>query len=407
MTTRPSRHRIALIDWNWKGHHPAYFCLFTRTLLELDCEVHALCPDPEWLRESLSDLPLATREYLSCDLLPSWTQAPRRTPERLKPLISSIRNFYRLRRELLSAGTNPDLLFFACIYDWEFYYFPIVQWLLPAPWAGLYLQSFGFRKTTSPIYAWNRRWSHPERFTRSPQLRAIGTLDEGIKDQLEALAGKGKHILFPDITDRTPPEQGNNTLASKIKRFADGKPIIVFCGMLYPQRGVDLFLQTALANPQWCFAIVGEIPDLNPEQATHQLLDRFLRMHPYGYFHPIRIPSESIYNSVIAISDVVWNVHIDWPGSSNTLTKAALFEKPVVASDKHLLAERVRKFRLGELCNENSPNTATEALARLLNPTIQWNEVSQPRWSEYLSRHSQERLREAFSQVLAASTTTP
>jgi hypothetical protein len=29
-----SKH-IALVEWNWAGRHPTYFCLFARELLEL------------------------------------------------------------------------------------------------------------------------------------------------------------------------------------------------------------------------------------------------------------------------------------------------------------------------------------------------------------------------------------
>lgn len=396
-----SQKCVALIDWSWKGHHPTYFCLFARTLLELGCEVRALCPAPDDVRERLCDLPGELRARLSCECLPGWAAAPRGTPQRWRPLVSAVRSFLSLRRMLARAPKAPDLLFFTCIYDWEFFHYPAVRALLPWPWSGLYLHSFGFRKTTSPLYAWHRKWTCPEKFARSPRFLALATLDEGIRQPVEALAGAGKYVVFPDITDSSLAEEGENTLGGKLRRFAAGRPVITLCGMLYPQRGVELFLKTALANPQWCFALVGEIPYFADEKSGRALLDEFLRKHPYGFFHPMKVPDGEVYNGVVAASDVLWNVHIDWPGSSNTLTKAALFQKPVLVADKHLLAERMQDFRLGEVCRDDSAESASEALGRLLSPTTKWPAARQPRWREYGERHSPERLREAFGEILA------
>jgi hypothetical protein len=396
-----SNPTVALIDWSWKGHHPTYFCLFAQTLLELGCKVRALCPSPDEVRSRLSGLPEEHRARLSCEFLPEWAQAPRGTPLRWKPLVAAVRSFLSLRGKLARGTPLPDFLFFACIYDWEFFHYPVVHGLVPRRWGGLYLQSFGFRKTTSPLYSWHRKWSRPERFARSPGLVALATLDEGIENDVNAMAGPGKCVVFPDIADCSAPEEGENTLAGQLRARAGGRPIIMLCGMLYPQRGVDVFLRTALANPQWCFALVGEIPFFANESAGKALLDEFSQRHPHGFVHLSKVPEGAVYNSMVAASDVIWNIHVDWPGSSNTLTKAALFEKPVLVGDGHLLAERVRKFRLGEVCQENSTASISQALHAVLDAREAWAAARRPMWKEYREEHSPECLRAAFEKILA------
>jgi hypothetical protein len=396
-----SKKNIAIIDWSWKGHHPAYFSLFARTLLELGCRVHAFCPSPEDLQHRLSDLPEGLGGRLSCETLHGWASAPRGTPMRLKPVISAARSYISLRRKLARSNYPFDLLFFSCIYDWEFFYHALFRGFFPWRWSGLYLHSFGFRATNSPIYSWHRQWSHPERFASDPNLVALATLDEGIKEKVESLTGRGKCVIFPDIADASTPESGQNTLAAKLRRFAGGRPVIMLCGMLYPQRGVEAFLKVAMANPQWCFALIGEIPYFADERLGKSLLDDFLRQHAFGFFHPLKVPEGAVYNSLVAASDVIWNIHIDWPGSSNTLTKAALFEKPVVVGDKHLLAERVREYRLGEICSEDSEQSISAALNRLLSEPLAWRSANRPNWGAYREAHSTDRLREAFSTILA------
>jgi hypothetical protein len=44
---RFNRRTIALIDWNWMGHHPTYFTEFAAALAEIGSDVLPFCPAPE------------------------------------------------------------------------------------------------------------------------------------------------------------------------------------------------------------------------------------------------------------------------------------------------------------------------------------------------------------------------
>ncbi len=61
---------------------------------------------------------------------------------------------------------------------------------------------------------------------------------------------------------------------------------------------------------------------------------------------------------MIDAADVVFCAFDDFPFSSNTLTKAAVFEKPVVVSEGYLMAERVRSYRTGEVVPQGNAEAA-------------------------------------------------
>jgi hypothetical protein len=328
--------------------------------------------------------------------------APLGTPGHWRNILGTARSLRVLDRALRRGRLRPDLVFFACVYDWQFYHFATFRFAFRWKWAGLYLQSFGFRSTTAPVYSWNRQWAKPQRFLGKGRPAAVATLDEGIRGKIEAMIAPGKCVVFPDATNCAPPGIAPDTLAGQLRKFAEGRKIVLLSGMLYPQRGVDAFLQVAMVNPQWCFALVGELPCFADEVAGRALLDEFLSKHPCGFFHPHKVPDGPAYNGLFAASDVVWNLHLDWPGSSNTLTKAALFEKPVVVGDGHLLAERTRQFRLGEVCREDSIPSISQALHAILDSPESWKESQQPRWREYREAHSEEQLGRAFSELIAS-----
>jgi hypothetical protein len=393
---------VALVDWSWIGHHPTYFCLFAKSLLKLGLNVRALCPKPEEVSRSLADLPEDVRERLFLERLTGWASAPRGTPDRWKSIVGTARSLRVLDRMLRRGLQQPDLVFFACIYDWQFYHFGTFRHWFRWKWAGLYLQSFGFRSTTSPMYAWHRQWAKPQKVLRQGRPVAIATLDEGISKQLQAVIHPGKCVVFPDITNTAMPEAGESTLAGKLRCFAAGRPIVLLSGVLFPQRGVYAFLQAAMANPQWCFALAGDLACLSDNEKDRGLLDEFLRKHPCSFCHPIRLQDGPVYNGLVAVSDVIWNIHLDWPGSSNTLTKAALFEKPVVVGEGHLLAERTREFRLGEVCCEDSITSISKALHAILDSPESWKSSQAPRWRDYTAAHSEQQLDRALSELIAS-----
>ena len=244
---------IALIDWNWMGHHPTYFKLCARALLDLGYFVITLSPNPEEILADLSDLPNDTRKRLYVEKIYGWPSCSKWFPPKVATIISGLRVFLSIRKILCKLSKRiqkyPDLIFFACIYDWDFKFFRWYGWLMPCMWSGLYLQSFGFRITRSPLYEWHRSWAFPSAFLSSKKLLAIGTLDEGIVDKIEQMTSRQNCVLFPDIADETIGEHPSLLIGQKIRNLMGARPIIILCGMLYPQRGVEIFLKTALANP--------------------------------------------------------------------------------------------------------------------------------------------------------------
>jgi hypothetical protein len=396
---------IAIVDWSWIGHHPTYFTHFAEVFAKIGIDVVPLCPQPRDFTTKLLQLNL-NRQVEERIAEPIVFVKPRPAcfrPARWRGYYDSLRLFGSLALKLSAWETRHsrkiDLVFFACIYDSDFFHFPISSLVFRRRWAGLYLHSFGFRETTSPAYEYFRSQVCPERFLQSSRLMAMLTLDEGIIDAINTKIGRNICLQFPDFTDGKSADLGANTIGYRIRMAAKGLPIIVLAGTLYEQRGINLFLRTAMANPQWFFALVGELKHVSDD--TMMLLGSFLRYHPHSFYYPEKVLDDRQYNGIIKTSDVVWNIHLDWPGSSNTLTKAAEYEKPVVVSNRHLLGERVRKYRLGETCDETSVSSVSKAFAEILNGSVEeWVTKKRPMWDEFRKLNSFEHVHSALESLV-------
>src|SRR6266404_5642924 len=90
---------VVLVEWNWMGHHPTYFKLFIRALLDLGCTVLALCPKPEEVDGSLRDLEHSMRSRLTLRSF-AGASAPRGCPRSWRRRVGMLRLLYRLKNRI-------------------------------------------------------------------------------------------------------------------------------------------------------------------------------------------------------------------------------------------------------------------------------------------------------------------
>jgi hypothetical protein len=395
---------VALVEWNWMGHHPGYFRLSIRALLEVGCTVLALCPKPEEVDAALRDLEPGARARLTLGRL-AWAPAPPGCPRRLQRGAQTLRSVYRLRKHLLKweaeHGKPIELVFFACIYDAQFRRFREAEWLMPCRWSGLYLHCRAFRKPGSVIPQ-GGDLPCPERIFRSEKLHSVAIFDEGATKPLELLCGRPVFV-FPDITDE---EIGNEPkpLAAKIKRFAAGAPIIAAPGQLQHTKGVTTLARLAMdpANSDLCFAFIGEVMWDTFKPEDQKLLSSLMDRCPNAYTHFARISDERLFNSVIQACDVIFAAYLDFPNSSGIMTKAAVFRRPIIVSDGYVMAERTRRYGMGEVIPEGDVGAAGRAIRQILKDQGSWLVEHSPKWREYHKDHSYARLVTTYAALLAA-----
>ena len=384
---------VAVIEPKWDGHHPTYFREYVLALAELGCRVHAFCPKPE--DEMLRSL----REGLHSRSIILHQWAPPRVgvrPRRFNPRINWWLAFHWLKRRLRRIERRDhaklDLLFFACLYDDDLQYFPR---RLPWRWAGLYIHVRAFRKPGSPA-PYSSLIPDPERWFRRPDVAGLALLDEGAVEFMRSKTGHANIVAFPDFTDEVSSDQDG--VAAELKDFAAGRFIVGMAGHLHPTKGVCVFAKVAeqMKTENVVFALVGELMTGLFSEQDHALLQRVLAL-PNVFSHLQRLPDGATFNGIVSYFDVFFGAYLDFPNSSNTLAKAALFRRPVIVSEGYLMAERVRKFRLGVVVAEGDADAATTAVRELLRSP---RAVEDCGHAEYLAQHSRLRLLKSFEELI-------
>lgn len=397
---------VALISPTRGGHNEAYLRFYTRTMLELGNRVAVFTSTPaelgKWATHTCSDflgqLQIVRMEYAG--------RRPNLGP--LSTLAGKIDWVRFVAASLKSANLKPDLVFHAwldrCVTPGLTA--ELTDALFPFTWSGLYFHPWHLRPNTRRLaFTWLRYGPLATHAAlQSRRCPAVAVLDEGVALQLEA-ALHGKPVIpFPDVADETPPDMAFPVLA-QIRALAGERRIVGLLGALSRRKGVRLFLETArrARADNWFFFMAGEkfrdtfLPE--EEQWIAELAGAVL---PNCLFYFSPLPGEAQFNALVKICDVVFAVYQNFASSSNLLTKAALFEKPLLVSDAFCMGERVRQFHLGLAIDENSSAQCQAALNQL-GRQLEEGGLPLAHFAAYRRQHSPEQLGLSLAALFTAA----
>jgi len=389
---------ITLVEWNQDGHHDTYLLILASTLLHQGSRLLVLCRDPQRFHSAISDR-IHQSHHAMLDVVaisgPDWIRRRRRWPLGLAYMIFSRSIVRQIRLGEKRARHEKSEVFFCCLYEHQTRMLhAVISRLCGRQWSGLYLHAHAFHKPNVLAPGVKRRWPI-SRLWKQPGLRGLLMLDEMIAPHVSEIVQRPV-LVMPDIA--ATELRREDPLAAEMEAFACGRTIIGLLGHIIPSKGVMTLLRCAKCDEMRhvVFAVVGAIQwDMFSDE--DQLLLRKAFCLPNVWLRDLRIPDEACYNALFDMCDVIYAAYENYPHSSNTLTKAAAFHKPVLVHDGSLMAERVRQYRLGECLAQDCLITERCESLLLLAGNRAEDRVK-PDWNAYLAIHSEQRLAEVLAE---------
>ncbi len=188
-----------------------------------------------------------------------------------------------------------------------------------------------------------------EGYYQAPTYRGTCFLDESVAHRYQALLPRRQFAYLPDITEAGLPDEPE-PIALEVRRLAGDRRVVFMGGSIGKQKNLARWWGLiSLADPgRWFFVQVGRINRNNLTAEDEAALDQMQATAPDNvYVVPDFLPDERAFNAIINASDAVFAVYLDFARSSNMLSKAATFEKPILVADDHLMGERVRSYGIG------------------------------------------------------------
>ncbi len=387
---------IVLFDHLSGGHHETYILLYAKTLLELGNKVLIFYPE-DTIFSSLKDKYGSKIKYEKIDFInTSYKNKYLVTVSNiLKVIFLWIKTNTLIKKGLKKMGeSTPDLVFFlwldsflgAFLKGW------IIDLFFKFKWSGLYFHPVYLR--TSDIL---QTIQNPESILKSRFCSFVTVLDENISNKLSTNIDKKVYVL-PDVTDEELEE--NDLIKKSILFKANNRKVIGILGIFSKRKGLETFIDAIKMADQnkFFFVIAGDFSKNDYKKDEYESIESFLKKKPENCFIIQEILSEKDFNTLVNSCDILFAVYKNFFHSSNILTKAALFKKYVIVSDKHLMAERVKKFNLGLCIKQENVSKLLRAMD-ILSTEEKIQTLERPLFEEYFSRHSTQKLAQIFSSI--------
>lgn len=367
--------KIVLVEPNLSGHHKVYLKAFANTLQSLDHKVVI------YSREDIEGFETRIISHKKFYKLPQ---------NLFLRYIYVILNFMVTCRNIISLRCklqeNNDLVFFCAIDDYmhDLLCPNIFEMLFPYRFSGLLMNTCS---VNSKIRFDKRK------IMSSKKCLSIAVLDEFCSNDIKRI---NKNIIhFPDFADDALPSK-SYALANEVKEKARGRKIISLLGALDLRKGIYTFVRASMLmdKEKYFFVIAGKSFLLEKDYS-------FISNNFVGencIFSGETIPTESDFNALVNISDVIYAAYIDFRQSSNMFSKASLFKKKLIVSKGYYMEKIVEKYRLGVSILQNSPEECTEAIKYL---TCHENILKDSDWDGYLKNNSFSNISKSFSEIIS------
>lgn len=371
--------KIAVIDCSVSGHRETYYKAYTRTWASLENEVLLIAPQESGTGDVATFSKIMTRPLLP---LPVGKPIKKKLVV-LKNALIRLQNLAVIRQQLKEF--HPDLVYFPCLDDMLPTLAPLFlfDWLLPYSWSGLLVQS------ALPSY---KPWMPDVRpFLRSRHCQGIGVLNEYSIDALKPFQPSIQRL--PDFADLSEPSK-EYIVNEVLEEYVRGRKVIALLGSIATRKGISLLLSVIpfLPEEEYFFLIVGK-SSLGSIQ-NHQLYE-FEEARTNCLFDFEHIPDESSFNDFVAASDVIFAAYRNFTGSSNLLTKAAAFGKPVIVSQGGCMGKRVAEYGMGAVIPEDDADACRQAIIDLCRQGA----PNPQSFAKYAAEHSLSKLREGLAAI--------
>lgn len=399
---------IAIIDNSAKGHRLYHMQQFVKSFTELGYNVVCIIPEVYLIKSWMEKIHLDANNNIYVEfnakkivyknsffsyfddvwyVIKCWLE--------YKKVLKKIESQHNIKIDFFFLN-NIDT-FLAC-----FFHPTIHRFFFKYKWSGFYVHT-RYMRMYKDIDKRKTKISDIDYLFTSKNCTGVAVADEGIAAGMQYRINK-KVVALPDITDTSLPIE-KPTLAIEIKEKANNRTIVGLIGLETFKGSIEMAKLALAANPDnYYFVFCGYYDDTFlsycKDDADRQFFVSFQQNLPKNVlWNTNYLKDEQDYNAIFNTFDIVYMVYREHFTSSNRLTKAAVFNKLVLASNQHFVGENVTNYNLGEIAASENINEQLDKLELLRNKIIH-QDFPREQWKQYAEKNSEKQLTEKFAEII-------
>lgn len=369
---------VFIVDIYTSGHHLTYIQLFTRLFQQIGYKVIILLPkvsskeiDVANLLKNNSFSQIFYFEYLNAPTIRGRIAGRKEVIKKWEAISESI-------KANQGQVKGPMFAFFPYLDPFLGPYIRVkdLDKVFPYRWGGLYMNPPNCRVSQS--FGWLRKGILSyHNLLKSNNCKTVFVYDP-LCAKILSRHTKTQVITIPDIIDDSSPNHNFAPRREIIER-AKGRKIISLLGSVSKRKGLLTLLKVVpFLQKHFFFLIAGKLDVHSFNISDIPYIKETIKHYSDDiHFYDERIPTESDFNALIEISDVIFAAYQNFYTSSNLVSKAAFFKKPIIVSKGFLMEEVVNRYQLGLAVESNSNTELVNSLNKMIS-------------NEYIERYKRE-----------------
>jgi glycosyltransferase involved in cell wall biosynthesis len=252
---------------------------------------------------------------------------------------------------------------------------------LPCPFSGIYFRpTFHYPALIKAPPSRPERWQHRReklllgRLLANPQLQTLFCLDPFVLEHLQPFSTRAEAVYLPDPVQRYPLDVAVVAQLKQDLRIDPERRVCLLFGALDGRKGIHQLLEaTALLSAdraeRLCLLLVGPIASDNQNDLLLRLAALRQRL-PVQIICADQFVPDAAIGPYFQLADVILAPYQRHVGMSAILVRAAVAQKPVLASDYGLMGEITRRYALGVSVDSTQPVALAAALDQLLQTDL-------------------------------------
>jgi hypothetical protein len=264
-------------------------------------------------------------------------------------------------------------------------------------WSGIYFNPKPYRLKQLKLNV-DPKFLEPDYLFRSKNCVGVCVLDRFITEPLKSRVYK-KVVVFPEISN-VSIQKKESVYSKQIKEMAKSRVVVGLLGV-EQNEGITALIRLIkkVDTDKYFFVFAGKLDFKIMDEKQRQELELFMNDHAPNILFILQPLSEEEINQIYKEIDISYLYFYNYVSSNNLLTKAAYYQKPILANKDFCVGDTVKKFKIGLSVN-GKMEESVNALEFLRLERLDFNVFDKEAFSEYYALQSDSFLTNAFEEIM-------
>ena len=264
-------------------------------------------------------------------------------------------------------------------------------------WSGIYFNPKPYRLKQLKLNV-DPKFLEPDYLFRSHNCVGVCVLDRFITEPLKSRVYK-KVVVFPEISN-VSIQKTDSIYSKQIKEMAKSRVVVGLLGV-EQNEGITALIRLIkkVDTDKYFFVFAGKLDFSSMDEKQRNEVENFMNDHAPNILFILHPLNDEEINQIYKEIDISYLYFYNYVSSNHLLTKAAYYQKPVLANKDFCVGDTVKKFKIGLSVN-GKMEESVNALEFLRLERLDFDVFDKESFTDYYALQSESFLDNALEQIM-------